>query len=177
MSNLKFLHLLIEDWTVDWTFKFYLTYFLIILEVLEHTVPLSAGKYEPRGLKHSCTLDICQQVLKSSNLLHKHDFVDSQMQTIVYWRTGGLLFLFPFLFAVCHTNGLLVFLLLFFWSSFVIRKPSHIMKFLVTCLILEFFVRLQRQKKYIALHHTIAILAKISREISVSLQHYLHIIG
>ena len=91
-------------------------------------------------------------------------------------RAGGVLY-FPFLFAVCHTNGLLVFLLLFFWSSFVIRKPSHIMKFLVTCLILEFFVRLLRQKKYIALHHTIAILAKISREISVSLQHYLHIIG
>ena len=58
-----------------------------IIEVQANTVAhgkaLSSDKYEPRGLRCDCTLSIYQEVLKNTNLLHKHDFVDSQMQTIV----------------------------------------------------------------------------------------------
>ena len=40
-------------------------------------------KYEPGGLGCDCTLNNCQNILKSANLLHKQGFVDSQMKTTV----------------------------------------------------------------------------------------------
>ena len=61
--------------------------FFIPLEVQGHTVPhwkvISSGKYEPRGLRCSSTYDICQNVLKSANLLHKRDFFDSQIMYLL----------------------------------------------------------------------------------------------
>ena len=52
-----------------------------------HTVSnwktLSFSKYEARGLSSGNTLRLCQDVLKSANLLHKLGLVDSQMKTTV----------------------------------------------------------------------------------------------
>ena len=51
------------------------------LEVLGHTVPhweaLRHGKDGSRGLSCDRTSSICQDILKSDNLLHKPGFVDS----------------------------------------------------------------------------------------------------
>ena len=48
-------------------------------EVQSYSVPhwktLTYGEYEPRG---GSTLNICQDVLKSANILQKQGFVDSQ---------------------------------------------------------------------------------------------------
>ena len=61
--------------------------FLIPLEVQGHTVPrwkaLKYGKYDKRRLSCGSTLSICQDVLKSINLLHSRDLVDSQTVTTV----------------------------------------------------------------------------------------------
>ena len=52
---------------------------LMPFEVQSHTVPnskaLSNGKYEPRGLYCGSTLNICQGVLRSGNLLYTQGFV------------------------------------------------------------------------------------------------------
>ena len=57
------------------------------IEVQGHTVPhwkaLRYGKDESRGLSYDSTLSICQDVLKSGNLLHKWGSVDSLMYTTV----------------------------------------------------------------------------------------------
>ena len=58
------------------------------LEVQGHTVPhlkaLRYGIYERRGLSCGSTSSICQDFLKSDNLLPKPGFVDSQMRTTVF---------------------------------------------------------------------------------------------
>ena len=40
-----------------------------------------SDEYETRGLCCGCTSSICQEVIKSDNLLHKQGFVDSLLQT------------------------------------------------------------------------------------------------
>ena len=50
---------------------------------LSHWKALSHGKYEQRGLSCGSTLNIFQDILRISNLLHKQGFVDSQMKTTV----------------------------------------------------------------------------------------------
>ena len=57
-------------------------------EVQVHTVPhwkaLRYGKKcELRGLSCNISLNICQDVMKSANLLHKRGFGDSQSNTTV----------------------------------------------------------------------------------------------
>ena len=58
---------------------------LIPFEVQGHKVPhlnaLRYGKFESRELGCGSTSSICQDALKSDNLLHKWGFVDSQMKT------------------------------------------------------------------------------------------------
>ena len=58
-----------------------MSYLLITIEEQGHRVPhwkaLSSGKYEPRRLRFGSSLNICQDVLKSANLLHKQGFDDS----------------------------------------------------------------------------------------------------
>ena len=58
------------------------------LEVKGHTVPhwkdLRYGKDEIRGLTRGSISRICQDVLKSVNLLHNWGFVDSQMVGTVF---------------------------------------------------------------------------------------------
>ena len=44
---------------------------------------LSSGKYELSGLCFGSTLNICQDFLKSDNLLHKQSFVDYQIKDTV----------------------------------------------------------------------------------------------
>ena len=55
-------------------FQLWLVLILISLELQGYTVPnwkaLKNDKYEARGLRFSSTLKICQDVLKSVNLLH-----------------------------------------------------------------------------------------------------------
>ena len=64
------------------------------LEVEGHAITywkaLRCGKYETRGLNCGSTLSICQDVLKSDNLLHKLGFVDSLMHTIVKYSADPL---------------------------------------------------------------------------------------
>ena len=56
-------------------------------EIQGHTVPhwkvLKYGKYEPKGPSCGTTFNICQDVLKSDNLLHHKlkGFIDSKMKT------------------------------------------------------------------------------------------------
>ena len=61
--------------------------FLIPLELQARTVPHLKGlrydKDESRGLSCGYTSSICQDVMKSDNLLHKRRFVDSLSQTLV----------------------------------------------------------------------------------------------
>ena len=68
-------------------FQLWIVIFLILLEVQGHTVPyrksLKYGIYERRGLSCGSTSSICQDFLKSDNLLHKQGFVDFLLQTIV----------------------------------------------------------------------------------------------
>ena len=45
---------------------------------------LTYGKYGTRGLSCNNTLNICQDVLKSANLLYKQGFDDSQSSATVY---------------------------------------------------------------------------------------------
>ena len=65
-------------------------------EVQGHTISdwkaLSGGKYESREQSCGITLNICQDVFKSYNLLHKRGFGDYQMQTTVHMQ-----FIFHFL--------------------------------------------------------------------------------
>ena len=42
---------------------------------------LKYGKDKSRGLSCGCTFSICQDIMKSDNLLHKQGFVDSLSQT------------------------------------------------------------------------------------------------
>ena len=62
--------------------------FLIPFEVQGHTVPhlkaLRYGIYERRVLSCGSTSSICQDVLKSGNLLHKWGFVKTQLLCTVY---------------------------------------------------------------------------------------------
>ena len=55
--------------------------FLIPSKLRGHTVPhlkfIIHGKYETRGLSCGSTSSICQEILKSDNLLHKRGFADS----------------------------------------------------------------------------------------------------
>ena len=65
--------------------------------VNSHTVPywkaLRYGKDGLRGLSCGITSSICQDILKSDNLLHKQGFVDSQMKsTVVSILTNFCLF-------------------------------------------------------------------------------------
>ena len=57
----------------------------INFEVEGHTVPhlkaLKCGTYDSRGLSCGSIFNICQDVLKIGNLLHKGRLVDSQMVT------------------------------------------------------------------------------------------------
>ena len=79
-------------------FNFKILAFLIPLEVQGHTVPylkgLRYGKDESKGLNCGCTSVICQDVMKSDNLLHKQGFVDSQMVANVERKKQLLGFLF-----------------------------------------------------------------------------------
>ena len=50
---------------------------------LHHWKTLSGSKNELRGTNFSRTLGIFQDILKSANLLHKQDYVGSQMHTTV----------------------------------------------------------------------------------------------
>ena len=50
---------------------------------MSHLKAFRHGKYETKGLSCGITSSICQDVLKSDNLLHKQGFVDSQMKTTV----------------------------------------------------------------------------------------------
>ena len=56
--------------------------FLIPIEILGHTLPhskvLRYGKDDLRGLSCGSTSSICEDVLKSDNLLHKQAFVKTQ---------------------------------------------------------------------------------------------------
>ena len=66
---------------------------MIPLELQGHTVShlkvLRYNKDESRGLSCGCTSSICQDVMKSENLLHKRGFVDSLLQTTVTLCTLG----------------------------------------------------------------------------------------
>ena len=57
------------------------------LEVQGHTVPhwkaLRYGKDQSRGVSYDITLSICQDVLKTGNLLHKQGIVDSLLHNNV----------------------------------------------------------------------------------------------
>ena len=59
----------------------------MFLEEKGHTVPhwkaLSIGKYDPRRLNCGSTLNICQDVLKSANLLQQQGFDDSESSLTV----------------------------------------------------------------------------------------------
>ena len=50
---------------------------------MPHWKGLVYGKDESRGLNCNCTSSICQNVLKSVNLQHKWDSVDSKLVGIV----------------------------------------------------------------------------------------------
>ena len=68
---------------------------LIPLEVQCHTVPylkaLRFGIYEIRGLSCGSTSSICQDFLKSDNLLYKQGFVDFLSQTTVFAESKQLI--------------------------------------------------------------------------------------
>ena len=68
-------------------FQLWPVLFLIPLELQGQTVPhwkaLRYGKDESRGLSYDRTLSICQDVLKSGNLLHKRGLDYSQSHTTV----------------------------------------------------------------------------------------------
>ena len=68
-------------------FQLWSVVFLIPLKEKGHAVPhwkaLGCGKYEPRGLSYGSTLNICQGVLKSANLLHKRGFISFPMASTV----------------------------------------------------------------------------------------------
>ena len=51
---------------------------------MPHLKALRYGKYETRGLGCGSTSNICQDVLKSVNLLDEQQFVDSQLVGTVY---------------------------------------------------------------------------------------------
>ena len=74
---------------------------MIPLKVLMgHTPPhlkgLRYGKYESRGLSCGWTYSICQDVMKSDNLLHKWGFVDSLSQATHSARILDLILRFLF---------------------------------------------------------------------------------
>ena len=60
---------------------------MISVEVFGHTVPhwkaLRYGKDGSKGLSCGSTSSICEDFLKSDNLLHKQGLVDSQLKTTV----------------------------------------------------------------------------------------------
>ena len=60
---------------------------------MPHRKAFRHGKDESRGLNFNCISSICQDVLKSDNLLHKWGFVDSQSVTtvVVVLKKFGLL--------------------------------------------------------------------------------------
>ena len=72
---------------------------LTSLEVQGHTVPhwkaLRYGNDESRGISYNSTLNICQDVLKSGNLLHKRGFDDSQSHTTVISDENSYLRIIP----------------------------------------------------------------------------------
>ena len=51
---------------------------------LPHWKALRCGKYETRGLSCGSTSNICQDVLKSNNSLHKTGIVNSRSQITVF---------------------------------------------------------------------------------------------
>ena len=55
--------------------------------VQDHAIPywkdLRGGKYFQRELIFGNTINICQDIMKSANLLHKQGFDDSQSSTTV----------------------------------------------------------------------------------------------
>ena len=51
---------------------------------MPHWKALSSGKYVPRQLSCGSTLNICQGVLKSANLLHKRGFILFPMASTVH---------------------------------------------------------------------------------------------
>ena len=54
-----------------------------IVDTVPHWNALRYGKDDSRGLSCGSALNIHQDVLKSGNLLHKQEFVDSQFDTTV----------------------------------------------------------------------------------------------
>ena len=57
-----------------------------------HYIALSNGKYELRGLCCGSTVNICQGILKSANLLHKWGFVKTQsLRTVRTVRTSMIM--------------------------------------------------------------------------------------
>lgn len=60
---------------------------MIHLSLQDNTIPnLKAhisAKYDPRGLSYGSTLNIYQDVMKSGDLLHKRNFVDSQSNRLI----------------------------------------------------------------------------------------------
>ena len=71
-------------------FQFSHVIFLLPLEAHGHAIPhFKALRYGKDYLRVSCgsTYNICQDFLKSENLLHEKGFVDSRMKTTVQQGT------------------------------------------------------------------------------------------
>ena len=112
MSNGK-LQLLLSKYK---RFQLWLVIFLMPVEVQGHTVPhlksLRYGIYETRRLSCGSVSSICQDILKSVNLLHKLVFVKTQS-----WRT-----------VLTHGNALSEWnkqFTYFFYVLMVLCKKSH----------------------------------------------------
>ena len=73
-----------------------------------HWRALRYGKCEPRGLSCGSTLNICQDVSKSANLIHVHGFGDSQSHSVVIRNAkscdGSWLEAVYFIFLILHPN-------------------------------------------------------------------------
>ena len=65
-------------------------YYRGIWSTVPHWKALRYGKDGTRGLSCGSTSNICQDVLKSANLLHKQCFVDSQTQTTLHPVNPGV---------------------------------------------------------------------------------------
>ena len=55
-----------------------------MVDTVPHLKALRYGIFERRGLSCGSTSSNSQGVIKSDNLLHKQDFVDSEMKTTVF---------------------------------------------------------------------------------------------
>ena len=57
--------------------------FYVKVHAVTHWKAPRYGKYDLRGLSYNGSSNICQNVMKSVNLLHKQDFDDSQSNSTV----------------------------------------------------------------------------------------------